>query len=119
MCSRCYNVFMAIFNNYQKNRNSNHARKGACFSVTMPYSVESKLKEIQKSMGLNSRSQTIVFLIHHYEREQKAFDGIEKLADLVDKVLANESTLEKSNITKVKAKSDVVEQVELPYNDNN
>lgn len=119
MCSRCYNVFMVMFKSYSKNTNSNHARKGACFSVTMPYNVESRLKEIQKSMGLNSRSQTIVFLIHHYDREQKAFDGIEKLAELVDKVLANESSLEKSNITKVKAKSDVVEQVELPYNDNN
>ena len=111
MLSRCYNVCMPIFNNYQKNRNSNHARKGACFSITMPYNVESRLKEIQRQMGLNSKSQTVVFLIHHFDREQKAFDGIDKLANLVDKVLANESVFEKS--------SDVVEQVELPYNDNN
>lgn len=119
MFARCYNVFMAIFNNYNKsNRNSNHARKGACFSITMPYSVEKRLKEIQNSMGLNSRSQTIVFLIHHYDREQKAFDGIDKLAEIVDKVLANESNLEQKNITKIKS-ADVVEQQELNYNINN
>lgn len=111
MLSGCYNVCMPVFKNYQKNRNSNHARKGACFSITMPYNVESRLKEIQRQMGLNSKSQTVVFLVHHFDREQKAFDGIDKLANLVDKVLANESSFAKS--------SDLVEQAELPYNDNN
>lgn len=102
---------MTVFSNYQKKKNYNHARKGACFSITMPYNVESRLKEIQRQMGLNSKSQTVVFLVHHFDREQKAFDGIDKLANLVDKVIANESAFEKS--------SDVVEQVKLPYNDNN
>lgn len=110
---------MAIFNNRNNtNRNSNQARKGACFSITMPYSVEKRLKEIQHSMGLNSKSQTIVYLIHHYDREQKAFDGIEKLADIVDKVIEMENKNALENITKVKS-DDVVEQQTLPYNDNN
>lgn len=105
---------MAIFTKPTNNRNYNQTRKGACFSVTMPYSVENRLKEIQRSMGLNSKSQTIVFLIHHYDREQKAFDGIEKLAEIVDKVLEDEKH---ENITKVKS-ANLVEQAELPYNNN-
>lgn len=82
----CYNVFMALFNNNSKNTKHNNARKGACFSITMPYSVEKRLKEIQASMGLNSKSQTVVFLIHHYDREQHAFDSIDKLSQMVDKM---------------------------------
>ena len=100
---------MAIFNNYQKNRNSNHARKGACFSVTMPYSVESKLKEIQKSMGLNSKSQTIVFLIHHYDKEQRAFDSIDKLSVMLDKFMAMNN----------KDSANLVEQQTFDYNKTN
>lgn len=110
---------MAIFNNHtNSNRKYNQARKGACFSVTMPYSVENRLKEIQHSMGLNSKSQTIVFLIHHYDREQKAFVGIDKLAELVEKVYSLENSQARENITKVKS-ADVVEQPSLPYNNNN
>lgn len=64
--------------NYQFKKPQN--RKGACFSVTMPFSVEKRLKEIQNSMGLNSRSQTIVFLVQYYDREDKAIDSIDRLA---------------------------------------
>lgn len=110
---------MAIFNNRNNsNKNYNQARKGACFSITMPYHVEARLKEIQKSMGLNSKSQTIVFLIHHYDKEQRAFESIDKLSDMLDKMLDHESNQEKANITKVKS-ADVVEQPTLPYNNNN
>ena len=109
---------MAIFNNRNNNyKNSNQARKGACFSITMPYSVENRLKEIQKSMGLNSKSQTIVFLIHHYDKEERAFESINKLSDMLDKVLEQENKESKECITKIKS-ADVVEQQTLPYNNN-
>lgn len=96
---------MAIFNTHKTSNNYNQARKGACFSVTMPYEVENRLKQIQKSMGLNSRSQTIVFLVHHYEREQKTFDSIDRLANMLSK------------FEKIK-NSEVATQAELPYNNN-
>lgn len=94
---------MAIFSKPNTSKNYNQARKGACFSITMPYEVESRLKEIQKQMGLNSRSQTIVFLVHHYEREQKTFDSIDRLANLL------------SQVERLKS-SDIATQGELPYN---
>ena len=103
----CYNVFMAIFYNHSKNNNSNNARKGACFSVTMPFNVENRLKEIQKSMGLNSRSQTIVFLIHHYDKEKQAFDSINKL----ERIVNNMMTMSKN--------ADLNIQQSLPYNKAN
>lgn len=96
-------MFMAIFSKPNTNKNCNQARKGACFSITMPYEVEARLKEIQKQMGLNSRSQTIVFLVHHYEREQKTFDSIDRLANLL------------SQVERLKS-SDIATQGELPYN---
>lgn len=94
---------MAIFSKPTNNKNYNHARKGACFSVTMPYEVESRLRQIQTQMGLNSRSQTIVFLVHHYEREQKTFDSIDRLANMLEKM------------ERFRA-SDIATQGELPYN---
>lgn len=110
MLSQCYNVFMAIFNNRTNTtKNFKQARKGACFSVTMPYSVENRLKEIQRQMGLNSKSQTIVFLIHHYDKEQRAFDSIDKLSVMLDKFMA----MEKKDSAKL------VEQQTLPYNKTN
>lgn len=109
MLLRCYNVFMAIFKNYQKTSNYNHARKGAAFSVTMPYEVEHRLREIQKSMGLNSRSQTIVFLVHHYDKEMRTFNSIDKLAKLIEKA----EILQKNDNAKLAV------QQNMPYNSNN
>lgn len=109
MFSRCYNVFMAIFKNYQKTSNYNHARKGAAFSVTMPFEVEHRLREIQKSMGLNSRSQTIVFLVHHYDKEMRTFQSIDKLAKMLDEL----KILQKDDSAKLAV------QQNLPYNSNN
>lgn len=101
---------MAIFNNRNNTyKNSNQARKGACFSITMPYSVENRLKEIQKSMGLNSKSQTIVFLIHHYDKEQRAFDSIDKLSAMLDKFMAMND----------KDSANLVEQQTFDYNKTN
>lgn len=101
---------MAIFNNRNNTyKNSNQARKGACFSITMPYSVENRLKEIQKSMGLNSKSQTIVFLIHHYDKEQRAFDSIDKLSVMLDKFMAMNN----------KDSANLVEQQTFDYNKTN
>lgn len=98
---------MAIFNNNQKySRRTDSGRKGACFSVTMPYEVERKLKEIQLSMGLNSRSQTIVFLVHHYEREDRTFNSVERLAKIFED-LKNDDGLS------------LPKQSELPYNKTN
>lgn len=106
---------MAIFNNRNNsNKKYNQARKGACFSVTMPYTVENRLKETQRSMGLNSKSQTIVFLIHHYDKEQRAFDSIDKLSVMLDKFMKLEQSSEISNIKP----ADLVEQQDLPYNKN-
>lgn len=99
---------MAIFNSHYNKKNSNN-RKGACFSVTMPFEVEKRLKEIQRSMGLNSRSATLVFLIHHYDREQHAFDSIDKLASMVDKM---------EKLSKVES-ARLPEQQNLPYNKSN
>ena len=109
MFPRCYNVFMAIFKNYQKTSNYNHARKGAAFSVTMPFEVEHRLREIQKSMGLNSRSQTIVFLVHHYDKEMRTFDSIDKLSKLLEKA----EKLQKNDDSKLAV------QQNMPYNSNN
>ena len=99
---------MAIFNSHYNKKNSIN-RKGACFSVTMPFEVEKRLKEIQRSMGLNSRSATLVFLIHHYDREQHAFDSIDKLASMVDK-MEKLSEVESARLP---------EQQNLPYNKSN
>lgn len=74
----------------------------------MPYSVEKRLQEIQASMGLNSKSQTVVFLIHHYDREQHAFDSIDKLSKMVDKM----EKLAKDN------SGSLLVQQDLPYNKN-
>lgn len=100
---------MAIFKNYQKTSNYNHARKGAAFSVTMPFEVEHRLREIQKSMGLNSRSQTIVFLVHHYDKEMRTFDSIDKLSKLLEKA----EKLQKNDDSKLAV------QQNMPYNSNN
>lgn len=100
---------MAIFNTRNNYKKSNQNRKGACFSVSMPFSVEKRLKEIQQSMGLNSKSQTIVFLIHHYDREQHAFDSIDKLSSMVDKM---------EKLSKVES-ARLPEQQNLPYNKSN
>lgn len=105
----CYNVFMAIFNTHPTNKKSNQTRKGACFSVTMPFPVEKRLREIQRSMGLNSRSATLVFLVHHYDREQHAFDSIDKLSLMVDKM---EKLSQKDSAL-------LPEQQNLPYNNPN
>lgn len=99
---------MALLNINSKNTKHKNARKGACFSITMPFSVEKRLQEIQASMGLNSKSQTVVFLIHHYDREQHAFDSIDKLSKMVDKM----EKLAKDN------SGSLLVQQDLPYNKN-
>lgn len=108
---------MAIFNNNRThNTNSKQARKGACFSITMPYSVEHELSRIQKAMGLNSRSQTIVFLVHHYNQEQRTFDSVDKLCHLLERF--NKLDLNKgfSDMRKADNESSFESQAELPYN---
>lgn len=101
---------MAIFNNnsYKENQRKSK-RNGAIFSVTMPYVAEKRLREIQHSMGLNSRSQTIVFLIHSYDKEKRAFEAVNQFSVMVDK-------LEKMNLNK---DSELFSQTEMPYNKNN
>lgn len=100
---------MAIFNSRNNYQKKSQNRKGACFSVTMPFPVEKRLREIQNSMGLNSRSATITFLVHHYDREQHAFDSIDKLSSMVDKM---------EKMSKIDS-AGLPEQQNLPYNNPN
>lgn len=99
----------SMFNKSNHYNNGTNRRKGACFSVTMPYQVEKRLREIQNDFGLNSRSQTIVFLVHYYDREKQAFETIERFS----KMLENIEIVENNH------KSDIAKQVELPYNKTN
>lgn len=93
--------------NYFKRKtdsNNNNVRKGACFSVTMPFDVEHKLAAIQRSMGFNSRSQTIVYLVHQYDQTQRTFAMVDKL----------EATMAK--MFELNKNANVSEQQSLPYN---
>lgn len=108
-----YNVFMDIFSNRSKsNKNSNQARKGAAFSITMPFEVEHRLREIQRSMGLNSRSQTVVFLVHSYDKEIRTFNSLDKLALLVEKI-------EKMENLRNKDYANMAQDIKMDYNNTN